>query len=392
MKFELPPPIPAKRYFPAKVQPPSPRNEASPAAKPLPVVSSPSPPQAPPLPPSPPASQASQKIQPPDDERAGKSAEAGEPPSPVTDVVPAPVHARSPKPRLPKTPAAMSATRWRAVLGIATLVITIIAVMIYSIILPIMSVTSSTVTPKEDQKAPRPWKEVRTEPTFAKLSPEEQLIRFDRWYKETFPYVSTLPNWKEFEDDFNKGAAKTRAELRKAAGGVTPDQARVKVATQAITAKQAEAGPVGLTENQIGEILRALGEDIAIAYYQLGQLAGSPAPASSVPAFDPDAYIKEKDAMLTTATPAPLSKAEEVPTPSPQTFRVVNIGEGDTLNLRQGPGSSYPVVVKIPPGFRGITLGARRFANGTTIWREISAGGYAGYVNEEYLEAEKAVR
>jgi hypothetical protein len=62
MKFDLPPPIPPKRDFSANVQLPS-RTEASPAAKPLPVVSPPPPPQqasplpVPPTPSTPPPNQ-----------------------------------------------------------------------------------------------------------------------------------------------------------------------------------------------------------------------------------------------------------------------------------------------------------------------------------------------
>ena len=71
MKLELPPPIPAKRASPRKVERPA-RNEASPAERPLPVVPPP-PPQAspPPIPPAP-------STPTPSNEKPGKPAEAGE--------------------------------------------------------------------------------------------------------------------------------------------------------------------------------------------------------------------------------------------------------------------------------------------------------------------------
>jgi hypothetical protein len=76
------------------------------------------------------------------------------------------------------------------------------------------------------------------------------------------------------------------------------------------------------------------------------------------------------------------------PTPVAHTYRVVNIIAGDFLYLRSGPGSSYHTVARIPPGTRGIVLGTKRAANGSTMWQEISVGGYVGWVNEIYLEAE----
>ena len=70
------------------------------------------------------------------------------------------------------------------------------------------------------------------------------------------------------------------------------------------------------------------------------------------------------------------------------TYRVVNINRGDTLNLRTGHGSNYPVVVRIRPGGRGMTLGFGRISNGPTIWQQISVSGHTGWVNEIYIEAE----
>lgn len=88
----------------------------------------------------------------------------------------------------------------------------------------------------------------------------------------------------------------------------------------------------------------------------------------------------------TYSTPEPPAVA--APTPLPLTFRVAGLREGESLNLRQGPGSNYRIVLKVPAGSRGITLGSNRFKNGTTLWREVSVGGYTGFVNEDYLEAE----
>jgi hypothetical protein len=119
------------------------------------------------------------------------------------------------------------------------------------------------------------------------------------------------------------------------------------------------------------------------------------APTHSTPAPTPSPTDAAWEALLTelrsrqaAATPADSPQAPPEPGPIPDSYRIVNVREGDSLNLRQGPGSNYPVVGKIPAGFRGITLGTRRFRNGTTIWQEISVGRYNGYVNEAYLEAD----
>jgi hypothetical protein len=77
------------------------------------------------------------------------------------------------------------------------------------------------------------------------------------------------------------------------------------------------------------------------------------------------------------------------PIPDRITYRVVNVRPNDFLNLRGGPDSGYPVVVRIRAGTREITLGASRVRNESTYWRRISVGPYTGWVNEIYLEAEK---
>jgi Bacterial SH3 domain len=84
--------------------------------------------------------------------------------------------------------------------------------------------------------------------------------------------------------------------------------------------------------------------------------------------------------------------ATAIPAAAAPTYRVVHIVSRDFLNLRQGPGSSYPLLARIPPNARGITLRSGRAANGLTIWQEISVGNYTGWVNEIYLKADAAPR
>jgi uncharacterized protein YgiM (DUF1202 family) len=91
---------------------------------------------------------------------------------------------------------------------------------------------------------------------------------------------------------------------------------------------------------------------------------------------------------LRPATSQPSATA--TPAAAPATYRVVNIASRDFLNLRQGPGSGYPLVGKIRPNTRGIRLMRRKTTIGSTIWQEISVGGYTGWVNLTYLKVESA--
>jgi uncharacterized protein YraI len=70
-------------------------------------------------------------------------------------------------------------------------------------------------------------------------------------------------------------------------------------------------------------------------------------------------------------------------------YRIVNISHSDSLNVRAGPASTYPIVVKLAPGARGIKLGRGLAPNGTTMWQEISVGGNTGWVNVIYLDADQ---
>jgi uncharacterized protein DUF4236 len=90
-------------------------------------------------------------------------------------------------------------------------------------------------------------------------------------------------------------------------------------------------------------------------------------------------------AQITPGYVAPTVEPSPTSTPS-IAYHVVNIGPRDFLNIRQGPGSNYPIVARIGPSARGIILGIRRAANGSTVWQEISVAGYSGWVNEIYLQ------
>ena len=154
---------------------------------------------------------------------------------------------------------------------------------------------------------------------------------------------------------------------------------------------------------------------IVLALWLLGKLSEQKAPKSSIAtssssptqsiaSYSPTAIpralpvrppVTDKTSSFTqTPTRADYTAATSQPSATATraaaaaTYRVVNIASHDFLNLRQGPDSSYPLVRRIRPKARGIRLTPRRTANGSTIWQEISVGGYTGWVNVIYLKAE----
>jgi len=88
-------------------------------------------------------------------------------------------------------------------------------------------------------------------------------------------------------------------------------------------------------------------------------------------------------------TPTPITAEINRSSSAPVTYRVEGLPKNSPfLNIREGPGSDYPIVVSLPRLARGITFGTRRVTNGGTIWQEITAAGYTGWANAQYLAAE----
>src|SRR4029453_11484250 len=81
---------------------------------------------------------------------------------------------------------------------------------------------------------------------------------------------------------------------------------------------------------------------------------------------------------------------ESVPAAPPPRgpYQVVGIPLSDSLNVREGPGSAFPVVTQLEPGTGGILLGSKRIANGATTWQEITVHGQTGWVNAAYIALE----
>ena len=116
------------------------------------------------------------------------------------------------------------------------------------------------------------------------------------------------------------------------------------------------------------------------------QTTPTPAPADLVTSPTPvDVAPQPFPEPTLTPTPNVLDASAVTATPAPSTYRVIGISSGDYLNVREGPGSNYPVVATLDPGTGGIVLGTKRAANGETTWQEISVGGLSGWVNADYI-------
>jgi uncharacterized protein YraI len=100
--------------------------------------------------------------------------------------------------------------------------------------------------------------------------------------------------------------------------------------------------------------------------------------------------VRRALAVEPTANAAELAGSTQMPSTTPfvRTCRVVNIAARDSLKLRAGPGSTYPVITKIPAGTRGIMPGHKRVRKGTTTWQEVSWDSHTGWVNEIYIATE----
>ena len=77
------------------------------------------------------------------------------------------------------------------------------------------------------QAPPPVWRDVKNDPAFQSLTPDQQLGAFNRWHTHTSDYLSKQPDWNENSAEFNKKADETRNELGQrataAALGLNPD-------------------------------------------------------------------------------------------------------------------------------------------------------------------------
>lgn len=71
---------------------------------------------------------------------------------------------------------------------------------------------------------------------------------------------------------------------------------------------------------------------------------------------------------------------------APGGLALVNTTEGDQLNVRQGPGTAYTIVGKLPDGARVSVLDGPRYADGFTWWKIRAATGLEGWAVEGVID------
>lgn len=130
-------------------------------------------------------------------------------------------------------------------------------------------------------------------------------------------------------------------------------------------------------------------------------------PTSAAPALlTPDGSLstatpaKRPAANSSGAMPAPIIVPTQMPTAVPPPaatplpvqlevgrtlYRVVDVAASDTLNIRNGPGISHPIIGQLPANAQGINITAVGEVVGSSLWVPISASGLVGWVNSTFL-------
>lgn len=68
-----------------------------------------------------------------------------------------------------------------------------------------------------------------------------------------------------------------------------------------------------------------------------------------------------------------------------ETYSVIGVAKNDTLNVRSGPGETFPVVAQLPNDASGIQIDGQTVMNGSDDWVPITASGIEGWVRPKYL-------
>ncbi|WP_020559295.1 SH3 domain-containing protein [Thiofilum flexile] len=72
------------------------------------------------------------------------------------------------------------------------------------------------------------------------------------------------------------------------------------------------------------------------------------------------------------------------------TYKIVGVATGDTLNVRQQPGMSGKVLYKLPTNATEVSATGKTAQVGKTVWAEIKYQNKVGWVNQRYIAADKA--
>ncbi len=78
--------------------------------------------------------------------------------------------------------------------------------------------------------------------------------------------------------------------------------------------------------------------------------------------------------------------ATEEPTPEPlQTYRVIDVPEGDTLNIRAQPDASSQIIGTLRPDADDVIVAGTRMELAGSVWWQIVSDDGLGWVNARYL-------
>ena len=342
MKIELPPPIPAKRDSPKK---PPPRSGASPAVKPLPAVSPPPPP-----PPHPsllltslPAPQPSQKIQSPENEKEGADTARQ---NLIVQITWRVSHNKNHQPKHADDQAKVLLVLQSLPLlhteGVTRILVPLLIAGGFVAFVAGLTIVGikNTSSPATQTQSSNPGSHGSdTTETPAGTTPEAP------------------PSWEDIK------AAPEYSQL-------DPNQ-RLAVFQHWHDAVLQHASTLE-------------GYSAAIRQEFEGRIANERQALEGAAQW----YNEQHSAVQQVQSPVTSFTLVQPTVAPPQTFHVIKVKRGDSLKVRTGPSQTDRVVATLAPGTRGILLLSGRIVNGPTMWQEISVGGYTGWVNEIYLEAD----
>lgn len=102
--------------------------------------------------------------------------------------------------------------------------------------------------------------------------------------------------------------------------------------------------------------------------------------ASSAASEDSEASSTAENSTQAASITIPFVVVPELTVRFVDMVQVVNVQEGSSLNVREGPGTSYPALGSAKPGDRFEYLGE------SEGWRKIIFGGEEAYVSPEFSE------
>jgi uncharacterized protein YraI len=180
--------------------------------------------------------------------------------------------------------------------------------------------------PPQSERIPT-WDEIVADPRFKGLSAERRLLLLDRYRDEITKRAVQINGGKKLSDDDAKNISDWYVATK------------AKLNLQEDTTKAAKAVPT------------------------VSAMPTLP-PVNATPSATPTASVM-RGALV---------------------YNVVNVANGDYLNIRSGAGSAYPLVGRLAAGAGNISSKGKTRKNGNTTWVFISVGSISGWANADFLQ------